>query len=792
MPFDINTAIPIAENETELTRKIPFDVNSAQPINSFEVKQRDKYITEHPFETTANLGLGLLGETVKIIRWPFKRFIEHPVSTIVTGLQEPKGKNPIGVIAEAGKALAPIPMKKYNSYSDIWNNYYKSIVGGDAPDWYLGIASYGTAMAVEPPVIKGFEKAGELAATRIATTEEANIIRNSFAPIRTALEQRGLNTKNLHAEGNIIKLSENSELYINDRLAAVLRGDKIRIPRWWKITQENNAISKITSEGGIIPTTPEVLPVTTSDLIPTVPPVEISPIQKVIDALKEAKPLRGEQETLYAQERAKKFSKMQAVGQKVTGEKGFYAELGALKGEMPKIEFEAIRNKLKQEDIDSLFIQVKDSPVISEWDKLSAREGLAKLFGEYGGKVPTENEITLLNRVFGEQFTNAILDKQSLLQKFKLAGLQIANIPRSLMASFDLSAPLRQGVFFIGRQKQFFPAFKKMFGAFKSEEAFKQIQESITKDPDFELARGSRLSLTEMDVLLNQREESFMSNWAEKIPVLGRGVRASGRAYVSFLNKLRFDVFKDLVNKAEISGLSPRANRDLAVGIADFINNATGRGTLPGGLQKSAVTLNSVFFSPRLIMSRLNLVNPVYYVKQNPFVRKEALKSLFSFIGLGLGVLTLAKMAGAEVGTDPRSSDFGKIKIGNTRIDVWGGFQQLTRVAGQLITGQYISSTTGKEMTLGEGYKPMTRADIVQHFIEGKFAPVPSFIITLMKGQDIGGEKVSVPKEVGQRFIPMVIQDIFDIARESPGLIPVGLLTVFGVGVQTYQQKSRF
>jgi len=371
------------------------------------------------------------------------------------------------------------------------------------------------------------------------------------------------------------------------------------------------------------------------------------------------------------------------------------------------------------------------------------------------------------------------------------ASLQIANIPRSLMASFDLSAPLKQGVFFVGRPKQFLPAFKKQFGAFVSEKAYENIQDAIITHPDYQLSRDSKLALTDLDARLGTREEQFMSLWAEKIPLVGKVVRASGRAYIGFLNKLRFDVFVDLVNKAEILGLDPRKNRDLTKSIADFINNATGRGTLPRGLQTSAVALNSVFFSPRLLFSRLNLLNPIYYVKQEPFVRKEALKSLFSFVGAGLTVLTLSKLIGADVGDEPRSSDFGKVKIDNTRFDVWGGFQPLVRSAAQIVTGKYISSTTGKEMTLGEGYKPMTRADIVQRFVEGKLAPIPSFVVALMKQQDAQGKPVSIPKEIGERFVPMVLQDIYDLAKENPALVPAGLVNIFGVGVQTYQDKKR-
>ena len=65
-------------------------------------------------------------------------------------------------------------------------------------------------------------------------------------------------------------------------------------------------------------------------------------------------------------------------------------------------------------------------------------------------------------------------------------------------------------------------------------------------------------------------------------------------------------------------------------------------------------------------------------------VRKEAARDLVAFLGIGASVLGLAKMAGAEIETEPTSSDFGKIKIGNTRYDIWAGFQQFARFGATL------------------------------------------------------------------------------------------------------------
>ncbi len=516
--------------------------------------------------------------------------------------------------------------------------------------------------------------------------------------------------------------------------------------------------------------------------------LKIDPVEKVIEALRAAKPVRGAQERLYAKERAQRMARAISVGSKVKGEKGFYAELGQLKGEMPKAEFEAIRGKLEQKDIDNLFNMVSDEPRLTFWEKVTARTALGKLFGEFGGKVPQKSELALLNKVFGPELTQTLLEKRPFWDKVAEGANQVLNVPRSIMSSFDLSAPLRQGVFMSGR-KEFFPAFRDMFGYFASEKKFKSLQDQIATRPNYELMKESKLALTEMNVLLESREEAFMSNLAEKIPIVGQGIRASGRAYVGFLNKLRADVFDDMVRKADAIGLDPKGNKDLLMDISRFINTATGRGDL-GALERSAVVLNNIFFSPRLIASRINLLRPDFYIRLNPYVRKEAIKSLLGFAGTVSTVLALAKLSGAEVGDDWRSSDFGKIKVNNTRFDIMGGFQQYLRMIGQLVTGEYVSSTTGRVVTLGEGYRALTRKEIIQRQIESKLSPIASFIKDVLEGQTWDGEKVNITDEITERMTPMIYQSLREIAEEDPELFPVGLLGVFGVGVQTYKEKK--
>lgn len=538
---------------------------------------------------------------------------------------------------------------------------------------------------------------------------------------------------------------------------------------------------------------PEIKPIEPTEVVkPEVVKSDIdASVKKVTKALKEAKPVRGEQEALYTQERTARLAKVRGVRETTTGEKGFYAELGQLKGELPKVTFESLREKISQADIDNVFNKVKDAEILTDWEKITAREGLAKMFGEYGGRVPTEGELALLDQVFPADFLEAVMAKRPLWTKMKEGGLQVANIPRSIMASFDLSFGGRQGAFAAAKfRREFWTSWKEQFKIFGSEKAYQASREALTKDPDFLFAKESKVPFTDIGKKLGLREERFASQWAEKIPLIGRGVRASGRAYTAFANRYRLNIFKSMVRDAERMGFNPRKNRYMARKMGEFVGSATGRGSL-GGFENAALALNAVFFSPRLNMARIRTLNPVYYFKQPKGVRKQALATAFGAAGLATTILTLAKIGGGEVEPDPRSADFGKIKIGNTRLDMLAGYGQFIRGGAQVITGQYISSTTGRKIDLGEGYRPLTRMDIIYRQIESKEAPIASFATGLLRGTNWAGEDFNIIRETRDRFVPMVIADAIDIAKDDPELLGLTAPAIFGIGVMTYPPRGR-
>lgn len=368
------------------------------------------------------------------------------------------------------------------------------------------------------------------------------------------------------------------------------------------------------------------------------------------------------------------------------------------------------------------------------------------------------------------------------------------NTMRGTMAAVDLSAPLRQAAPMMNR-KEFWKSLKPMVESYMDEGKFAQSQEAIKSHPAYELAKKSGLSLTDLS---GTKEEQFLSNLAEDIPILGRGVRASNRAYVGFLNKVRMDTFANLAEEMHGLGMlngEPTQVLGKTKELARFVNAGTGRGSL-GSFEPAAKALNSAFFSPRLAASRLHFLNPATYVTGDPFVRKQAIKSMASFVGAVTTIAGLAKATGlAEVNmNDPTNPDFMKLKFGNTRVDFGAGFQQYLVAAAKVKQGYSTSSTSGKVTKFGEGYRAPQTSDVAYNLLKSKEAPLFSFAMAMLDashgGKGIDGKPISVPKEIADRFIPMIVQDMRDIIADDPKHLGAIIPGILGAGVQTYAPQD--
>jgi hypothetical protein len=444
-------------------------------------------------------------------------------------------------------------------------------------------------------------------------------------------------------------------------------------------------------------------------------------------------------------------------------------------------EIKMLEYKLKTGDFDSE-VPTKKKPIVLDEEGKKLKDKLIKL--------RQDREIRLLQQEYANR---------NKYQKFGDTALEVLNVPRTVMSSMDFSAPLRQGLIAsISHPRTAALAGIEMFRQAGSQKIFDRWFHDLKESKNYELMQESGLYVSDPhDPRLSAKEEAFMNNLAEKIPIAGRLIKGSERAYVGYLNKMRVDLFNRFAERYMEQGKTIENSPELYKKMADYVNNSTGRGKLLKAgkfdLEAAAPILNSTFFSPRLIASRLNLLNPVYYAKLPKEVRIMAAKDMLKFVGLGLTVLGLAKLNGADVEDDPRSSDFGKIKSGDTRWDIWGGFQPYVRVFTQMATGEKKSTMSDEIKKLdGEGAFGENRGDVGARFMRGKLAPVPSILMDFIQGRTITGDKPTIASEAESHLLPLLYSDIKTAMKEKgiSSLFTVGLPSAFGVSTQTYGQKK--
>lgn len=423
-----------------------------------------------------------------------------------------------------------------------------------------------------------------------------------------------------------------------------------------------------------------------------------------------------------------------------------------------------------------------------------------------------------------QELTNLRLQERQLKQKVELelykqkranmtigekaqdyAG-QIANIPRTLMATFDLSMPLRQGLpATFANPGIGLKAFKEMHKASVSPKYFDQIMTNIENSPNARAYEKMGIQFTGVGqdlVALAKQEEAFIaSKILNKIPIvkqtIGAGVRASERGALANLNLLRSMTADKMIKLMEHKGMTLQNSPKEFADVGKVINWMTGRADL-GTFERIPGLANTVMFSPRTFVAKWELMNPINYIKLAPEARKLFIKAQMSTVGQGMIFLNLMKLAGAQVETDPRSSDFGKARFGNTRIDIFGGnlqnFTFMTRLAFGIAGQPAIKPQDGEPYKLGSGFNETSMLDLFARYARNKLSPQTGLGVDYLAGSTTEGQDFSEYYKGGiiDKFIPLVWQDISEAQAELGwGALGTGILGFYGAGTQTYKPKEK-
>jgi hypothetical protein len=512
-------------------------------------------------------------------------------------------------------------------------------------------------------------------------------------------------------------------------------------------------------------------------------------VSKLAKALEEATPIRVEQEAARTVERGVRGGEYESVLKEALEETGDPRQarimaLRTLEGELPTAEFTSLSDKISKQEEDALLISIFQSEKLLPYEKVVLPTALLKMLDKR--QLPTPSETKALGKFFGPELAQAIAKKRPLSTKIYYKTLDTLNLPRALLASFDLSAAGRQGILLLPvAPKRWAESLAQGAKAALNERYADFYMNEIETHPNYTLLKKSGIQLTDWKGVgqsLDTTEEKFQTGLAEKIP----GVRMSERAYVTTLNILRAKTFYDIVEQWEGTGKTSKDYKALA----KFINHATGRGTFKGKKIKPFLpVLNATFFSPRLLLSRFQVVGDL--LSKSSAVRKIVAADLVKFVSTGLGVLYMLSMNDEiDVEHDPRSSDFGKIKIGDTRIDFWAGYSQIARYVAQLVTRKRKALVTGR---MGK----VEVKETLWRFFQSKLNPAIALPVDIIRGETFLGDKMSldnadVMEQVYQRLTPLFIQDTVDAIRFQ-GLDSVGYVApsaFFGLSAQTYPETT--
>lgn len=389
-------------------------------------------------------------------------------------------------------------------------------------------------------------------------------------------------------------------------------------------------------------------------------------------------------------------------------------------------------------------------------------------------------------------------------------------IQRTLQAGLDDSAFGVQGVIAVMSQNpaKTIEAIRQSAKFLVSEKYEAEYFNRLKAAPDFNEMKESGLALNYPNSKLGTRDYQLQGSEINKIwkylvatPFKAFGestyervlafnpYRATERSFTGAIDTLRVQMFREFTNLLKQDGITIESNPEQYKLAATTVNNMTFRGRLRN-LEPIAKELSVVFFAPRKIAATLAMTNPYYWGDmwvKSPTVAKRATLKMASFIGLATTLALAIKAFKDDEDEDsnpdmlnPISPDFMKAKIGNTRLDFFGGLNQNLILFSRMFTNEYKTSTSSKVSKLGENSFVPTRAELGARFLTNKFAPTASL---LYKWADQGaGRQIDWDDEALKGITPIWTQNIKELYKEHPATMATFLtsLAFFGQNMSTY------
>jgi len=408
---------------------------------------------------------------------------------------------------------------------------------------------------------------------------------------------------------------------------------------------------------------------------------------------------------------------------------------------------------------------------------------------------PTEDALRVMqNAIDGEPIgvmgrrTIAKYFGKDVADKFKKGSvldevLGLLNLPRAFLATGDASGTYRQaGLLNIAHPELAARMLKTQWRALTEDGAL-AVEQRIAKDPYTQKMLDNGLHLTSFRPgaafgglpTEKLQEESYLlgegaaGRFVRSKPIL----RQSERAYVTGLNDVRHGYVKNILSKWEEAGDARFHDPKALKSLMTWANHATGRGLSSVQQNAALSSMNAVFFSPRLLASRVqtwaDLVTELNKAARGQSnISRYIAEDMAKTYSAGIAALTFLSATGvAKTNTDPRSTQFGKAKFGSISVDMFGGSTPMMRL---IALGGPAALKKGTVRTQAGELVDVSLTSAVEDFLRSKLSPVAGAGVDIYTGRSAVGEKVGVkqiPQELLANIVPLIAQDTYEAVKEE-------------------------
>lgn len=495
--------------------------------------------------------------------------------------------------------------------------------------------------------------------------------------------------------------------------------------------------------------------------IPERPPVE--PIERRINQARTLEDVNALREELAAMPPSMSRS-INAVSLNDI-ERAIKGEAGISKGAIPPVEpiGGMPRQPSHAQGLTQLLERVRDTKAATK-DMLAEARQQAKLGRErtafprpgletyltpraFGGSIAPIKEGEAINRLFGPQQTNQVLQGLS----------SVTNAVRMFQTGFDLGGGMIQLLPIMFRRPDIWGKAQKLgFEALVDPTVWPrfQVEHAAVYErlvPTGMLAGGAH-ETTEALRQVGRVGRIFQEGPLSKVAVpAGRKFEIELEAARVFLGESLLPLAARDIQKLVAKGVSQEAaQRQIDGQLAGFLNKITGvfsSQALGISSTQRQVEAAVLFFSPRYLRATFALLGDI---ANGGLAGREAMKSLGAMMAGGLiSYQSMARALGQQANLDPREGKFLTLKLGDTWVGPGSGWVALARAAGNIAKAVETPSNfaLGGLVAGKQDWRDILETDPFWRYWRGRSAPLTGNFLDILTNETVIGDPVQSPED---------------------------------------------